>query len=92
MQCFCNSHSYEIVPGSYLKISVTDNGCGIPEHDHTRIFDPFFTTARSTGGTGLGLHVVYNMVTHKLKGTIKCQSEEGIGTTFIITLPLTIVN
>jgi len=66
----------------------SDNGHGIPATHQQHIFDPFFTTTRSTGGTGLGLHIVYNLVTHKLKGTITCQSKEGTGTTFIITLPL----
>lgn len=66
----------------------SDNGRGIPAKHRQHIFDPFFTTTRTTGGTGLGLHIVYNLVTHKLKGTIICQSKEGTGTTFIITLPL----
>ncbi len=71
-----------------LLIEYMDDGCGIP-HDHlVKIFDPFFTTARSRGGTGLGLHIVYNLVTQKLSGTIRCESQIGLGTKFIISLPL----
>ncbi|MEI6063585.1 MAG: HAMP domain-containing sensor histidine kinase [Pseudanabaena sp. ELA748] len=55
---------------------------------HQRIFEPFFTTARDRGGSGLGLHIIYNLVTQNLNGTIVCESEVGIGTKFIITLPL----
>ncbi len=65
-----------------------DDGCGVPEEYHSRIFEPFFTTARHRGGTGLGLHIVYNLVTQKLRGRINVQSEVGKGTLFIVTLPL----
>ena len=65
-----------------------DDGCGIPEEHLSRIFEPFFTTARHRGGTGLGLHIVYNLVTQKLRGRIDVQSEAGKGTLFIVTLPL----
>ncbi|MCE7981629.1 MAG: PAS domain-containing protein [Caldilinea sp. CFX5] len=65
-----------------------DDGVGIPpEHQH-KIFEPFFTTRRGQGGSGLGLHIVYNLVTQKLGGTISFQSQVGSGTTFTITLPL----
>jgi len=53
-----------------------------------QIFEPFFTTARMEGGTGLGLHIVFNLITQKLNGTINVQSEVGIGTTFVLNLPL----
>ncbi|MEH1804253.1 trifunctional serine/threonine-protein kinase/ATP-binding protein/sensor histidine kinase [Nostoc sp.] len=69
-------------------IQYRDDGCGIPEEYHSRIFEPFFTTARHRGGTGLGLHIVYNLVTQKLQGRINVQSEVGKGTLFIVTLPL----
>lgn len=65
-----------------------DNGCGIPKKNLKRIFDPFFTTGHGSGGTGLGLHILYNIVTQKLSGTIKCQSEEDEWTKFIVRLPL----
>jgi len=53
-----------------------------------RIFEPFFTTRRGKGGTGLGLHIVYNLVTQLLRGTIECQSSVGRGSTFLIKLPI----
>ncbi|MEH1966110.1 trifunctional serine/threonine-protein kinase/ATP-binding protein/sensor histidine kinase [Nostoc sp.] len=69
-------------------IQYRDDGCGVPEEHLSRIFEPFFTTARHRGGTGLGLHIVYNLVTQKLRGRIDVQSEVGKGTLFIVTLPL----
>ena len=52
-----------------------------------RVFEPFFTTARGQGSTGLGLHIVFNLVTQRLKGRIAVASEPGRGTTFIIRFP-----
>jgi len=69
-------------------INYTDNGNGIPETIIDRIFDPFFTTQKGTGGTGLGLNIVYNTVTQKLKGTITCHSTFGQGATFKLSFPL----
>lgn len=66
----------------------SDNGCGIAAHHLHRIFEPFFTTARGRGGTGLGLHIVYSLVTQQLSGQITCESQLGAGTTFTIKLPL----
>jgi len=71
-----------------LMVEYSDDGCGIPPENRDKIFEPFFTTARAQGGTGLGLHIVFNLVTQKLKGTINVQSEVGVGTTFILNLPL----
>ncbi len=71
-----------------LIIEYNDDGCGIPPENLDKIFEPFFTTARMEGGTGLGLHIVFNLVSQKLNGTIKVQSEVGVGTTFILNLPL----
>jgi signal transduction histidine kinase len=73
---------------SVAHIDVTDNGVGIPEENMHTIFEPFFTTKRGQGGTGLGLNIVHNLVTQKLKGTIRCVSEIGVGTTFQIRIPL----
>jgi signal transduction histidine kinase len=61
-----------------------DDGHGIPKENIGKIFDPFFTTKRGQGGSGLGLHIIYNLVTQKLGGTIRCESEIGKGTKFII--------
>ena len=71
-----------------VSLRYSDDGAGIlPEHQH-KIFEPFFTTRRGQGGSGLGLHIVYNLVTQKLGGTISFQSQVGVGATFLITLPL----
>lgn len=75
--------------GDQMRISFEDNGLGMTEAVRGRIFEPFFTTRRGTGGSGLGLHIVYNLVTTKLSGTIRCFSNPGEGTRFDITLPIT---
>ena len=69
-------------------VEYTDDGCGITPENLGKIFEPFFTTARRGGGTGLGLHITYNLVTQKLGGTIRCESEVGQYTKFIIGLPI----
>ncbi len=70
-----------------LEIQFIDNGKGMDKEVIEKVFEPFFTTKRGEGGSGLGLHLVYNLVTQKLKGTITVQSELGKGTTFIIKIP-----
>lgn len=70
-----------------VEIECRDNGRGIAPDHRVRIFEPFFTTRRGQGGTGLGLHVVHNIVTQILQGTIHCDSELGVGTSFHISLP-----
>ncbi len=72
----------------YVVISYSDNGKGIAEKNLVKIFDPFFTTKRGKGGTGLGLNVVFNLVTQTLEGRIQCKSKVGEGTTFVIETPL----
>jgi len=69
-------------------IDYSDNGKGIAADHLSRIFDPFFTTKRGQGGTGLGLHIVYNLVVQNLGGTITCSSEQGKGCQFMMTLPI----
>lgn len=64
-----------------------DDGCGIAAANQNQIFEPFFTTARDLGGSGLGLHLVYNLVTQTLRGNIKLESSPTQGTTFIMTFP-----
>ena len=56
-----------------------DNGKGMNEKDLAKIFDPFFTTKRSQGGSGLGMHIVHNLVIQTLGGSISCKSELGNG-------------
>lgn len=72
----------------HFVLEYSDDGCGIPPEHLTKIFDPFFTTARNRGGVGLGMYIVYNLVTQKLRGTIHCESQVNVGTTFTIELPL----
>ena len=64
-----------------------DDGRGIPEELHHKIFEPFFTTRRGLGGSGLGLHLVYNIVTIRLNGSIDVKTLETGGTLFVIHLP-----
>ncbi|MCK4662583.1 MAG: PAS domain S-box protein [Bacteroidales bacterium] len=71
-----------------LVLEYKDNGIGISQEIIHKIFDPFFTTNMQKG-TGLGLHIIYNLVTQKLKGVVHCKSEIGKGATFIIIIPLT---
>lgn len=66
----------------------SDNGRGMAEKIVSRIFEPFFTTRRGTGGSGLGLHIVYNLVTQTLGGQISCTSAPGKGALFLIRIPL----
>lgn len=70
-----------------IRLVVADDGRGIPADQHARIFDPFYTTRRSEGSTGLGLHIVYNLVTNTLHGRLTLDSAPGQGTRFIIDLP-----
>jgi two-component system, NtrC family, sensor kinase len=66
-------------------VTIQDNGCGMSEATLQHIFEPFFTTKKGAG-TGLGLPITYGIV-KKLGGDIEVQSQEGVGTTFTITLP-----
>lgn len=65
-----------------------DNGKGVPEHIRKRIFDPFVTTRRGDGGSGLGLHLVYNLVTQALNGNINLESRLGEGVQIDIDFPV----
>ncbi|MBF0378097.1 MAG: cache domain-containing protein [Desulfamplus sp.] len=76
------------ITGGVLHINYTDNGKGIGQEHITRIFEPFFTTNRASGGSGLGLSVIYNIVTQKLKGRIRCESVLEESTTFFLELPI----
>lgn len=72
----------------HLQIALSDNGRGIELAVQKRIFDPFFTTRLGHGGSGLGLHVVHNIVTSVLGGQIEVRSGPGTGTTFLLNLPM----
>ena len=71
-----------------VELAYEDDGKGIPAELLGRIYDPFFTTRRGTGGSGLGLHVVYNLVAGTLRGQITTESEPGHGTCFRVRFPL----
>jgi two-component system NtrC family sensor kinase len=73
-----------------ITIEYTDDGKGMSEYVVNQIFNPFFTTNRGGGGTGLGMHIVYNLVTQSLGGNLACESKLGVGTTFIIDIPIKI--
>ena len=93
------THAYDEGSAGHLRLLVEreegglflcygDDGRGIPPGSLPKIFDPFFTTRRGEGGSGLGLHIVYNLVTQTLGGRIAVESELGLGTRFLIHLPL----
>jgi signal transduction histidine kinase len=70
-----------------VALDFVDDGVGMTPEVRRQAFEPFFTTLRGQGGTGLGLHIVHNIVTGRLGGTIHLQSEVGRGTAFHVTLP-----
>ena len=65
-------------------LGYSDDGVGMEESVRRRIYDPFFTTRRGQGGSGLGMHIVYNLVVQTLEGSIECVSGPGKGTRFIL--------
>jgi signal transduction histidine kinase len=72
-----------------IEIVFSDDGAGMTPEVQRQAFNPFFTTRRSEGGTGLGLHIVYNLVTQQLGGRMMLDSRPGQGTTFRIIIPRT---
>jgi len=79
----------EFINDKQVQIIFSDNGRGVSESNVNKIFDPFFTTRLGQGGSGLGLHICYNIVSSVLGGSIEVRSTEGRGTSFDIILPLT---
>jgi signal transduction histidine kinase len=75
--------------GHFAEIHISDTGIGIPDEIKIRIFDPFFTTKKVGKGTGQGLAIVHNVIIEKHGGNIIVESAPGLGTTFILSLPLT---
>ena len=93
------AHAYEADAAGKIRIEVkkqenmlelrySDDGKGMDRDVLSKIFEPFFTTRRGTGGTGLGLYMVYNIVDRQLGGSIECQSEPGRGTQFAVKFPV----
>ncbi|MCP2727516.1 hybrid sensor histidine kinase/response regulator [Limnofasciculus baicalensis] len=78
----------EVLDSDWVKIRISDNGCGIPVEIQKRIFEPFFTTKPIGTGTGIGLAISYQIVTEKHHGSLECVSELGEGSEFRITIPI----
>lgn len=74
--------------GTHAVIHVADTGTGIPHHARAQVFEPFFTTKEPGKGTGQGLAMAYNTIVDRHKGRIEFETELGVGTTFIVRLPL----
>ena len=77
---------HKLTIGDKVEIKITDNGTGIPKNVIDKIFQPFFTTKPTGQGTGLGLSLAYDIITKQHNGSIKAESKEGEGTSFIIEL------
>jgi PAS domain S-box-containing protein len=84
-EAFCTLHP-EFVPGEYVLLTVSDDGCGMDPQTLPNIFEPFFTTKEVGKGTGLGLAMVYGIVKQN-KGVVKVSSEPGSGSSFKLYLP-----
>ncbi|OOE43183.1 hypothetical protein BZG06_11640 [Salinivibrio kushneri] len=72
-----------------VHITVQDNGVGMKPDVQKHIFDPFYTTHFGQGGSGLGLHITFNLITSVLGGRIQVKSKPQQGSRFIVTIPLT---
>lgn len=77
--CYLTEHN--------IHLHFIDNGVGIPLNIQKKIFEPFYTTKSKSGGSGLGLSIVYNIIYQQFNGTIECKSDTGIGTDFYINIP-----
>ena len=76
--------------GDEIVIVYRDNGVGMDEETCRRVFEPFFTTRRGEGGSGLGMHIVWNLATNLLGGSLQCESTPGKGVRFELRFPATL--
>ncbi len=83
----CGQKNPEAKPGSYVRLSVSDTGCGMDENTKSKIFEPFFTTKGKGKGTGLGLATVYGIAKQN-HGFIEVESEPGVGTSVSLYIPI----
>ena len=70
-----------------MTIIYQDDGKGMTADTRKQVFEPFFTTTRGTGGSGLGMNILYNLVVNNLSGSVECHSELNLGTKFVIEFP-----
>ena len=75
-----------------ISVRYHDNGCGLCSNSKEKLFDPFFTTNRTQGQTGLGMHIVFNHITQKLRGTIKIDDKTTNGLGYVIQFPIAVRN
>ena len=78
--------------GETLQVRYSDTGNGLSQDQLSRLFDPFFTTKRDQGGSGLGTHIVRNLVTQTLSGEIRAESEPGDGLSYFFSFPVQVLN
>jgi two-component system, NtrC family, sensor kinase len=76
-----------VAENDHVHIVFADDGNGMTPDQLARIFEPFYTTKRGSGGSGLGLYICYEIITVRLGGTIRCESEPGAGCRFVINFP-----
>jgi signal transduction histidine kinase len=77
-----------VLQADWVEIAIADNGPGMSESSKARLFDPFFTTKPVGKGTGMGMSISYQIITEKHHGRLKCFSNLGKGTEFVIQIPI----